>query len=36
MSNAYKPFTEAELERGRAMFLRIFGPDYLDCRQFAF
>ena len=28
MSNAYKPFTEAELERGRAMFLRIFGPDY--------
>lgn len=24
----YKPFSEAELERGRAMFLRIFGPDY--------
>ena len=24
----YKPFTEAELERGRAMFLRIFGPEY--------
>lgn len=24
----YKPFAEAELGRGRAMFLRIFGPDY--------
>ena len=28
MGSAYKPFSEAELERGRAMFLRIFGPDY--------
>ena len=28
MTNLYKPFTEAELERGRAMFLRIFGPEY--------
>ena len=28
MGSAYKPFSEAEIERGRAMFLRIFGPDY--------
>ena len=28
MDSAYRPFSEAELERGRAMFLRIFGPDY--------
>ena len=25
---SYKPFSEDELARGRAMFLRIFGPDY--------
>ena len=28
MASPYKTFTEEELGRGRAMFLRIFGPDY--------